>query len=107
MPSLWEGFPLSILEAMLGGTPVIASDVCGIPEAIVSEEHGLLTPPGDVEALAAALRRSLTDPALRERLAAAAKGRALREFTIEAMTTAYESLFYTCQKRDVCPSSSA
>jgi glycosyltransferase involved in cell wall biosynthesis len=52
MPSLWEGFPLAILEAMLAGTPVIASDVCGIPEAIDHEEHGLLVPPGDVDALA-------------------------------------------------------
>jgi glycosyltransferase involved in cell wall biosynthesis len=95
MPSLWEGFPLAILEAMLSGTPVIASDVCGIPEAIVSGEHGLLTPPGDVEALATALRRLLTDPSLREQLAAGARARALREFTLEAMATAYERLYYT------------
>lgn len=95
MPSLWEGLPLSILEAMLGGTPVIASDICGIPEAIVSEEHGILTPPGDVEALSRALRRMLTEPALRERLARQARDRALREFTIEAMTSGYESLYHS------------
>jgi glycosyltransferase involved in cell wall biosynthesis len=95
MPSLWEGFPLAILESMLSGTPVIASDVCGIPEAIVSGEHGLLTPPGDVEALMAALRRLLTDPSLREQLAMGARARALREFTLESMVTAYEKIYYT------------
>lgn len=93
MPSLWEGFPLAILEAMLAGTPVIASDVCGIPEAIDHEEHGLLVPPGDVDALAAGLLRLLTDRSLRERLAAAAGERADREFSIDAMTDAYEALY--------------
>lgn len=93
MPSLWEGFPLAILEAMLAGTPVIASQVSGIPEAIVHEQHGLLTPPGDVAALAEGLRRLLTDRGLRERLARGARERARREFTVEGMTGAYERLY--------------
>ncbi len=94
MPSLWEGFPLAILEAMLAGTPVVASDVCGIPEAIVAGEHGLLVPPGDVDALAAALRSMLTDDVLREGLAAAASARAHREFTVQSMVDAYEQLYW-------------
>jgi glycosyltransferase involved in cell wall biosynthesis len=93
MPSLWEGLPLAVLEAMHAGNPVVASATSGIPEAVTDEREGLLVPPGDVGALAAALRRVLTDEAFRRRLGAGAKERALREFTITAMTDAYERLY--------------
>jgi glycosyltransferase involved in cell wall biosynthesis len=93
MPSLWEGLPLAILEAMLAGTAVVASETSGIPEAIVSGEHGLLTPPGDVLALAGALETLMSDPAYRLRLADQARDRAMAEFTIGAMTGAYEELY--------------
>jgi glycosyltransferase involved in cell wall biosynthesis len=93
MPSLWEGLPLAILEAMLAGTAVVASETSGIPEAIVSGEHGLLTPPGDVSALAAALGTLIRDDACRRSMAARARDRALSEFTIGAMTDAYEELY--------------
>lgn len=93
MPSLWEGLPLALLEAMLGGTAIVASETSGIPEAIVPGEHGLLTPPGDSRALAAALARLLNDPVERGRLAAAARARAEREFSIHAMTGSYEALY--------------
>jgi glycosyltransferase involved in cell wall biosynthesis len=78
---------------MLAAKVIVASVTSGIPEAIVNEEHGILVPPGDVEALAAALRRVLEQPELRMRLAAAAHARAQREFTIEAMTDQYEALY--------------
>jgi glycosyltransferase involved in cell wall biosynthesis len=93
MPSLWEGLPLAILEAMLARKAIVATATSGIPEAIVNDEHGLLVPPGDAEALAAALRRVLEDSSLRARLASAAFARAEREFTIEAMTDRYEHLY--------------
>lgn len=93
MPSLWEGLPLAMLEAMLAGKAIVASDTSGIPEAITTEEHGLLTPPGDVESLAKALGRLLIDPALRQRLATAAQKRGTREFTIGAMADSYERLY--------------
>jgi glycosyltransferase involved in cell wall biosynthesis len=93
MPSLWEGLPLAILEAMLAGTAIVASETSGIPEAIVSGEHGLLTPPGDVSALAAALGTLIRDDACRRGMAARARDRALSEFTIGAMTDAYEELY--------------
>jgi glycosyltransferase involved in cell wall biosynthesis len=93
MPSLWEGFPLAILEAMLAGTAIVASRVSGIPEAVEEEVQGVLVPPGDVEALAGALARVLADPVLRASLANGARERAEREFTIDAMTDAYESLY--------------
>ncbi len=93
MPSLWEGLPLAILEAMLAGKVIVASATSGIPEAIVNEEHGLLVSPGNADELATALRRVLEDPALRTRLASAALARAEREFTIGAMTDRYETLY--------------
>jgi len=100
MPSLWEGLPLSIIEAMLMGVAVIASDTSGIPEAIVSEEHGLLVPPGDADRLAEALGRLLRDTELRKRLASGGRSRALAEFTIDAMADSYENLFHAaCEGR--------
>lgn len=93
MPSLWEGLPLAILEAMLAGKVIVASVTSGIPEAIVSGVHGILVPPGDINALAVALRRVIEEPDLRLRLAAAARQRAELEFTIEAMTDRYEALY--------------
>lgn len=93
MPSLWEGLPLAILEAMLSGTAVVASETSGIPEAIVSGEHGLLTPPGDEVALAEAIRKLIVDESYRVRLATQGQGRAMAEFTVGAMTDAYEDLY--------------
>jgi len=94
MPSLWEGLPLALLEAMATGKPVVASATSGIPEAITPEVEGLLTPPGDIDALRRALGRLLCDPVLRQQLGARAAGRAAAEFSIRAMTDRYESLYY-------------
>ncbi|HET8650729.1 MAG TPA: glycosyltransferase family 4 protein [Gemmatimonadales bacterium] len=94
MPSLWEGLPLAILEAMHAGNPVIASATSGIPEAITSGVEGLLVPPGEAAPLAQALRVVLENPVERRRLGANALARAQREFTIGAMTDAYERLYF-------------
>jgi glycosyltransferase involved in cell wall biosynthesis len=93
MPSLWEGLPLAILEAMFASNPVLATRTSGIPEAIDHGKEGLLVPPGDVEAHAAALSRLLLERELRKRLGAAGRNRALREFTIERMASDYEALY--------------
>jgi glycosyltransferase involved in cell wall biosynthesis len=93
MPSLWEGLPLAILEAMFAGKPVVASAISGIPEAITSGEQGLLVPGGDVAALSAALREMLVDPARRTAFGEAGRRRAEAEFTIAHMTDAYERLY--------------
>lgn len=73
LSSAWENLPHSAVEALSVGTPVVATAVGGVPEVVRDEENGLLVPPGDPEALAAAMRRVLTDDALRARLAAGAK----------------------------------
>ena len=61
LPSFSEGFPLSLIEAMACGVPVV-STTCGGPQEIVTEETGLLVPPGDPEALADAMRHILDHP---------------------------------------------
>jgi len=100
MPSLWEGLPLALLEAMLAGKAIVASNISGIPEAVRDEREGLLVPPGDVDSLAKALGHLLSDTALRERLGVEAAERAHREFTVEAMVNAYESVYRKALARD-------
>jgi glycosyltransferase involved in cell wall biosynthesis len=73
-PSLAEGTPNSIIEAMSFGLPVIASAVGGVPE-VVSEETGILVPPGDEVALAEAMHRLGGDAELRARMGRAARAR--------------------------------
>ena len=93
LPSLDECLPLAVLEAMSAGKPVIASDVGGVSEAVVPEQTGILVPPGDVDALAGAIRRLVEDPGLRERLGAAARQRYLKMFTVERMVRQYAELY--------------
>jgi glycosyltransferase involved in cell wall biosynthesis len=76
LPSHREGMPRSIIEAMLTGLPVVATDIRGSREEVVPEETGLLVPVNDSAALAAALSRLARDPALRARMGAAGLARA-------------------------------
>lgn len=86
LPSLYrEGMPTSLLEAMLAGVPVIASDVGGVKDLVDHGRNGLLVPPGDTRALAAALDRLLSDRALADRLAAEASRSTLPSYTLAAM----------------------
>ncbi|OLE20553.1 MAG: hypothetical protein AUG50_00310, partial [Betaproteobacteria bacterium 13_1_20CM_3_63_8] len=93
MPSLWEGLPMAVLEAMVGGKAIIATTTAGIPEAIVDGREGILVPPGDVPLLADALRLLLNDPGRRAALGKAAAERANREFTVAVMAGRYEALY--------------
>ena len=72
LSSAWENFPHTLVEALAVGTPAIATSVGGVPEIVTHGENGLLVPPGEPGALAAAIRRFLADGALRERLTAGA-----------------------------------
>jgi glycosyltransferase involved in cell wall biosynthesis len=84
LPSLFEGLPVSVLEAMAAERPVVATAIGGTDEAITSEESGLLVPPKDPAALASAIRRLQADPPFARGLAAAARARVEREFSSEA-----------------------
>ncbi len=80
LPSHFEGLPMSVIEAMLTGLPVVGTDIAGMREQVVAEETGLLVPAGDVALLAEALRRLSGDAALRRRMGAAGRERALLMF---------------------------
>lgn len=88
-----EAFPLTIVEAMLSGTPVVATDVGSVSEAVIDSVTGLLVPSGDVPALVVAIRRLLDDAHLRDRLATAARAHASRNFTDVAMAEGYDRVW--------------
>ena len=79
----WEGFPLSILESMRAGLPVVASAVGGIDEAVREAETGYLVPRGGVEQLRERIATLLSDVALRRRLGASGRARFEQHFTLE------------------------
>jgi len=83
LPSLMEGLPVVLLEAMSFGLPVVAPQVAGVPELVTHERDGLLFHPSDWDGLAAQLQRLVGDRELRARLGAAARSRVAREFAIE------------------------
>jgi glycosyltransferase involved in cell wall biosynthesis len=91
-----EGLPKSALEAMAAGKPLVATDIPGCREAVIHNVTGLLVPPRDPPALAAALKTLIDDHALRARFGAAARQRAVENFSdaiICAKTiSVYESL---------------
>ncbi len=76
LPSHFEGLPMSVIEAMLTGLPVVASDISGPREQLVEGETGLLVPPGRPDRLAAALSRLVADAVLRARMGEAGRLRA-------------------------------
>jgi glycosyltransferase involved in cell wall biosynthesis len=77
-----EGIPVVLMEAMSCGLPVVASRLSGIPELVEDGVSGLLVTPGDSDAIAAALRRLVDDPALRRRIGEAARARVVRDFDL-------------------------
>jgi glycosyltransferase involved in cell wall biosynthesis len=93
LASASEGMPLSVLEAMAAGLPVVASAVGGVPEAVVDGETGFLVPAGDVAAFASALGRLVESPDLRRRMGAAGRARVERAFDLEECRRAHVDLY--------------
>ena len=93
LPSRDESFPLTIVEAMLARTPVVASDVGSVSDAITDGATGLLVPPGDVAAVRSAVNRILEDPELRRAVTESAFDRAQQRFTAATMASLYDSLW--------------
>ena len=93
LPSIWEGLPMIILEAMASGCPVVASDVGGVANAVRHGVTGSLVPPRDAASLAAAIRELLVDGALRTRYAEAARHTFENQFSARAMARQYEALY--------------
>lgn len=96
MPSLWEAGPLTLLEAMALGKPVVTTPVGVAPDVVTPDRNGLVAPVGDVNALAAAVDRLLRDDALAARIGAAARADARRSFSADLMVdetiAVYESV---------------
>jgi glycosyltransferase involved in cell wall biosynthesis len=82
VPSLYEGFSLPAIEAMACGVPLVATTGGALPEVVGrDDETALLVPPGDPDALAAAINRLLDDPGLRTRIGTAGRGRVFERYT--------------------------
>jgi glycosyltransferase involved in cell wall biosynthesis len=91
VPSRTEAFPMVIAEAMTRGVPVVASAVGSIPDILDGGRAGILVEPVTVEAWSAALRPILVDPSPLAELAKAGVQRANEQYTVDAMTDAYEA----------------
>jgi glycosyltransferase involved in cell wall biosynthesis len=99
-PARWEGFGLALLEAMLAARPVVAARASSAPELVADGETGLLVPPEDPDALAAAALRVLGDRALAERLGEAGLARARREFSVARMAERTLEVYGAAQRSE-------
>lgn len=101
LPSLAEGIPVVLMEAMSSGVPCISTPVNGIPELIEHDRTGLLAMPGDVESLITQLRRLILDPALRRTLAEAAHTKVLADFDLNRNVAQLSRIFSEFSARKV------
>ena len=98
LPSFAEGVPVSLMEAMVTGVPVVATTVGGVAELVESERTGLLVPPADSKALAQAIARYQDDHELRRRMAAHGRERVIAQFNIEIECQRLLDFFSTPEK---------
>jgi glycosyltransferase involved in cell wall biosynthesis len=99
LPSLWEGLPMAVLEAMAMGLPVVASAVNGTPEAVEDGVTGYLVPPGDPVRLAERLEAIAADDAAREAMGRAAREVARSRFGVDRMVTELEAVYRAAARR--------
>ncbi|MFQ5577265.1 MAG: glycosyltransferase [Anaerolineae bacterium] len=93
LPSLWEGLPVSAIEAMAAARPVVLTDVGGNRELVEPDRHGLIVPPNNPGALAEALLALLNDPSRRLAMGHAARARAEQTFNFERFISQYQALY--------------
>lgn len=95
MPSLWEGLPIALLEAMAMESAVVISDVAGIDDVITNGKYGMVVPIGDIDAFADAVIELLGDPDRRKRMGHASREHVLANFSEEVMCQQYEKVFFS------------
>jgi glycosyltransferase involved in cell wall biosynthesis len=93
LSSRWEGNPMSVMEAMAAGLPVVSTAVGGVPELVQEGATGLLVPSEDAGALAQAMQALVDDPVRRQAMGAAARQHAIAHFDIRHTVRMYEELY--------------
>lgn len=93
LSSAWEGNPLSMMEAMAAGLPIVSTAVGGVPDLIANGREGFLVPPGDVKGFSGAMTFLLRDRETRRSMGTAAAQRAKENFDVSKMVRAYEQLY--------------
>ena len=93
MPSLTEGFPRVAIEAMAASKPVAATRVGGTPEAIIDGQTGILVPPKDIDAMASAITRLVTDTDLQTRLGSSARQRTEQHYSASSYVARLDEMY--------------
>jgi glycosyltransferase involved in cell wall biosynthesis len=93
LPSVTEGTPVSAIEALASGTPVVANRVGGVPDVVRDGLDGFLVEPGDVDAAAARLATLAGDPALRARLGETGRARVLERYSVTRLVDDVDRLY--------------
>ncbi len=99
LPSFYEGLPLTAVETLAAGIPLVATAVDGTPEVVIDGETGHLVPPGDPAAMAEAIGRLARQPELRRKFALAGRDRVLRQFTIQRQVEQTANLYLSEWRR--------
>lgn len=93
LPSFYEGLPLTAVETLAAGLPLVATAVDGTPEVVLDGKTGLLVPPGDPAAMAGAIRQLVRQSELRQKLAKAGREWVFQRFTIERQVEQTSNLY--------------
>lgn len=93
LSSDYEGNPLSVMEAIAAGLPIVSTAAGGVPDLFENGREGLIVPPGDVEGLSSAMKFLLGDREIRQFMGMAAARRARKKFDVSTMVRAYEELY--------------
>ncbi|RPI57162.1 MAG: glycosyltransferase family 1 protein [Acidobacteria bacterium] len=99
LPSLFEGTPLTLIQAMMSGLPIVTTATCGMKDVIKDEETGLLIPVRSPEAIRAAVSRLVGDRQLRERLGRAAQATAVAKYTWDRVAQPIEEVYLRLKAR--------